>query len=60
MGLTLENLTPEQLCDLMCGKPEEDYECQSEKSKVDTGGVRVENSTKEKMLKRELQNKAEQ
>lgn len=30
MGLTLENVTDEQLCDLMCGKPEEDetmYEC---------------------------------
>lgn len=60
MGKTFENLTPEQLCDLMCGKPEEDYECQSEKSKVDTDGVRVENSTKEKVLRRKPKNKAEQ
>lgn len=26
MGATFENLTLEQLCDLMCGKPEEDYD----------------------------------
>jgi len=24
IGLTFENLTREELCDLMCGKPEED------------------------------------
>ena len=61
MGATFENLTEEQLCDLMCGKPEEDYKCQYTKQKaVDTGGVRVENSIKEKALRRKLQNKAEQ
>lgn len=26
MGLTLIGLTCEELCDLMCGAPEEDYE----------------------------------
>lgn len=26
MGMTFENLTEEQLCDLMCGCPEEDEE----------------------------------
>ena len=26
MGKTFTNLTEEELCDLMCGKPEEDYE----------------------------------
>lgn len=26
MGKTFENLTWEELCDLMCGKPEEDCE----------------------------------
>lgn len=26
MGLTLENLTIEELCELMCGAPEEDDE----------------------------------
>ena len=26
MGMTFENLTEEELCDLMCGKPEEDEE----------------------------------
>jgi len=26
MGLTLENLTCEELCELMCGAPEEDDE----------------------------------
>lgn len=26
MGMTFENLTEEQLCDLMCGEPEEEEE----------------------------------
>lgn len=26
MGMTFENLTEEELCDLMCGDPEEDFE----------------------------------
>ena len=26
MGMTFYNLTMEDLCDLMCGTPEEDYE----------------------------------
>lgn len=26
MGMIFENLTEEELCDLMCGKPEEDEE----------------------------------
>lgn len=26
MGMIFENLTCEELCDLMCGKPEEDYD----------------------------------
>ena len=26
MGMTFENLTEEELCDLMCGGPEEDTE----------------------------------
>lgn len=26
MGMTFENLTCEELCDLMCGKPEEEEE----------------------------------
>lgn len=26
MGKTFENLTWDDMCDLMCGKPEEDYE----------------------------------
>ena len=26
MGLVLYDLTPEELCDLMCGDPEEDWE----------------------------------
>lgn len=26
MGQTWENLTCEELCDLMCGQPEEDWE----------------------------------
>lgn len=26
MGMVFENLTCEELCDLMCGKPEEDPE----------------------------------
>lgn len=33
MGMTFENLTEEELCDLMCGKPEEDEE-DEERSKV--------------------------
>lgn len=30
MGMTFENLTEEELCDLMCGKPEEDEEDERE------------------------------
>lgn len=26
MGKEFYDLTPEELCDLMCGKPEDDYE----------------------------------
>ena len=26
MGMTFYNLTPEELCDLMCGDPEEEQE----------------------------------
>lgn len=26
MGMTFENLTMEELCDLICGKPEDDIE----------------------------------
>lgn len=26
MGMVFYDLTPEELCDLMCGDPEEDYE----------------------------------
>lgn len=26
MGMTFENLTEEEMCDLMCGDPEEDFE----------------------------------
>ena len=33
MGQTFENLTWDDLCDLMCGKPEEDEE-DEERSKV--------------------------
>ena len=30
MGKTFENLTWDDLCDLMCGAPEEDYEDEEE------------------------------
>ena len=30
MGAVFENLTCEELCDLMCGKPEDDYEEEEE------------------------------
>lgn len=30
MGMTWTNLTEEELCDLMCGKPEEDPQEESE------------------------------
>ena len=30
MGMTWTNLTCEELCDLMCGAPEEDYEEEEE------------------------------
>lgn len=32
MGQTFEDLTWEELCDLMCGKPEEDEEDDTEES----------------------------
>ena len=35
MGLTFENLTLEELCDLMCGEPEEDYEDEEGTVEVD-------------------------
>ena len=35
MGAAFENLTPEQLCDLMCGKPEEVYDDGEETDNLD-------------------------
>ena len=61
MGMTFENLTYEQLCDLMCGKPEEEEGCQyTKQSQVVTNGARAERHTMGKALKRKQQNRAEQ
>lgn len=30
MGMIFENLTEEEMCDLMCGDPEEDFEDEEE------------------------------
>ena len=38
MGLTLYNLSCEELCDLMCGKPEEDYDMAKGNSKLTQRG----------------------
>ncbi len=34
MGKTLINLTPEQLCDLMCGGPDSEYESEQNDKEV--------------------------
>ena len=35
MGKTFENLTWDDLCDLMCGGPEEEYEDEDDESEDD-------------------------
>ena len=61
MGMTFENLTEEQLCDLMCGKPEEEEKCRYTERKVeDTSGARVEKHITVKALKRKHRSRARQ
>ena len=35
MGTVFENLTEEELCDLMCGEPEKDYGCDDDEIEED-------------------------
>lgn len=58
MGMTFENLTWDDLCDLMCGGPEEEEECQyTEQSPVAINGVSQERPIMAKELREKQQSR---